>query len=223
MLINKSIKISFLVLSAILAGCATSRSEIKLAAPAASTVQAATGQVVVIRSVKDERVFEQEPGNPSTPSLGFEGANKASAELKLRAIARKRNGFGKALGDVMLEGNQTVESVVRDNLAASFEQAGYRVKSSGADYPSALIVDVRIKRFWAWMKPGFWSLTLSADIVTDLVLSGNVTPTTISVHAEDGRQLVTDSAWMEIIDAALTDYRAQALKKLPTAKNIAKN
>lgn len=108
MLINKSIKISFLALCVILAGCATSRSEIKLVAPAASTVQAATGQVVVIRSVKDERVFEQEPRNPSTPSLGLDGANKASVELKLRAIGRKRNGYGKALGDVVLEGNQTV-------------------------------------------------------------------------------------------------------------------
>lgn len=212
------------MLCAILAGCATSRSEVKLSVPAANTTQAAAsnGYVVVIRSVKDERVFEQEPSNPGTPSLGFEGASKAAAELKLRAIARKRNTFGKALGDVMLEGNQTVESVVRANLTASFEQAGYRVITGGTDDPSVLVVDVRIKKFWAWMQPGFWALTLNADIATDLVLSGSVVPTTVSVHVEDGRQIVTDGAWIEIIDAALTDYRTQAATKLAPAKIAAK-
>ena len=34
--------------------------------------------------------------------LGFEGSAKSTAEIKARAIGRKRNGFGKALGDVLI-------------------------------------------------------------------------------------------------------------------------
>jgi hypothetical protein len=38
------------------------------------------------------------------------------AEVKARAIGRKRNTYGKALGDMVLEGGQTVEGVVREYL-----------------------------------------------------------------------------------------------------------
>jgi hypothetical protein len=97
--------IALLCVGTILAGCATSRSEIRLSSPApAATPQATTtDRAVVIRSVHDERVFEQAPDDPSTPSLGFEGASQASDDLKARAVGRKRNSFGKAMGDILLE------------------------------------------------------------------------------------------------------------------------
>jgi uncharacterized lipoprotein YajG len=220
MKITASVNVCLIALCAVLTGCATSRSEIKLAGPVANapTSSVSNGPIVVIRSVKDERVFEQAPSNPSTPSLGFEGSDKASAELKARAIGRKRNGFGQALGDVTLADNQTVESVVRENLTAAFEQAGYRVKNIATDDPSVVVADVHIKKFWAWVKPGFLAITLSTDIATDISLSGAVEPVVISVHAEDGRQIVPESAWIEIVGTALTDYRAQAAQKLPAPK-----
>jgi hypothetical protein len=167
----------------------------------------------VIRSVKDERTFEQAPEDPSTPSLGFGGADQASTELKSRAIGRKRNGFGKALGDVLLQTGQTVEGVVRENLAAALEHAGYHVKGEDAAGPSPLIIDVHVKQFWAWTQPGFWAITLSANIATDLDLSGKASPTTIRVHAEYRRQAATEGAWMEIVAKALDDYRAEVAAK----------
>lgn len=209
---------AILFVCAALAGCATSRSEIKLGSPVATTPDAAapSGRIAVIRSVTDERIFEQAPGEASTPSLGFEGADKATADIKARAIGRKRGGFGKALGDVLLQEGQTVESVVRENLAAALRQAGYQVRSEGAPGPSTLFIDVRIKQFWSWIQPGFWSITVNANIATDLALSGAAAPTTVSVHAEDSRQIVTDGTWMEIVAKALDSYRAEVVTKAKT-------
>lgn len=202
---------------ALLSGCATTRSEVKLTAPAASTSQApANGRVAVIRAVKDVRVFEQAPATASIPSLGFEGASQATLELKARAIGRKRNGFGKALGDVVLENGQTVEGVVRANLTAALQQAGFQVRDMANAGPSPLIIDVRITQFWAWLQPGFGAVTLNSNIETALDLSGpgagSLPP--IMVHTEDSRQIVTESAWIEIVDKGLATYRAQASGKL---------
>ena len=210
--------LTLIAILGVLAGCATSRSEIRLNSPAAASADAVTpnGKTVVIRSVTDERVFEQSPKDPSTPSLGFEGSAQASADTKSRAIGRKRNGFGKAMGDVLLQSGQTVESVIRENLKAAFEQAGYQVKTEEAAGASPLLVDVHVKQFWAWFQPGFWALTLKSNISTDLTLSGTQSPTTISVHAEETRQMATEGAWMEIVEKALKEYRAEVTTKSKT-------
>lgn len=184
----------------------------------------ASGQVVVIRSVRDERVFEEAPRDPSMPSLGSGGAAHASADIKSRAIGRKRNGFGKALGDVLLESGQTVEGVIRENLAAALQQAGYQVRSENFAGASPLVIDVDIKQFWAWFQPGFWQITLNANIATDLHISGGATPTVVSVHAEDKRQAATERAWIHIIDKALQAFRtdvAAKTKEMPCSSNSA--
>jgi uncharacterized lipoprotein YajG len=207
--------IALLFASAILAGCATTRSEIKLSGAAAvASPQTTSGRAVVIRSVTDERMFEQAPDDPSTPSLGFEGALRASAEVKARAVARKRGGFGKAFGDVLLENGQTVAGLVEENLTAALQQAGHRVAAEGAAGPVPLVVDVHIRQFWAWFQPGFWAIRLSANIETELQVSGASSPINIKVHEEDSRQVATDGAWLEILEKVLLAYRTQAVSKL---------
>lgn len=114
-----------------------------------------------------------------------------------------------ALGDVLLQKDKTVESVIRENLAAAFSQAGYQVLDSGSDNISPLTVDVTIKEFWAWFRPGFWALTLSTNIVTDLKFSNAENPITIEIHAQDSRQMATDKAWVEIVEKALEQYRLE--------------
>lgn len=197
----------------LLTGCATSRSEVRLSSPGAAVdTPSSDGKVVVIRSIRDDRIFEEAPKDPSTPSLGFGGAEAASAEIRARAIGRKRNGYGKALGDVLLENGQTIEAVIGENLTAALRQAGYRVQSSSGD-ADAVQLDVRIKRFWAWFQPGFWAITLNANISTELVVDGKATPISIDVDAQDKRQAATDKAWVEIVDQALQAFRAAATAK----------
>ena len=214
MALKHSYRLASLIACVVLAACATSRSEVKLGAPAAAPAeQTGATRFAVIRSVKDERVFEEAPVDPSVPSLGFEGAAQATDEIKARAIARKRNTLDMAMGDVLLQKGQTVEDVVRDNLTAALRQAGYQVRSADNAGPSALIVDVHIKQFWAWVQLGFWALTFKANISTSLDLSGTASASTITVHAEDSGQVATDSAWVRVVDRALDAYRSQATEK----------
>ncbi|MGZ5584871.1 MAG: hypothetical protein ACXWF2_17345 [Usitatibacter sp.] len=194
-------------------GCAVGRSEVKLTGPGAEAPPVSGARVAVIRSVKDERTFEQAPREPSTPSLGGEGANAASAETKSRAIARKRGGYGQAMGDVLLEPGKTVEGVVRDNLAAALRKAGYDVRDAGSAGASPIFIDARIRKFWAWFTPGFGSITLRANVDTDLTISGSNPPVNVSVTAEQSGMLATESMWIEVIDKALQLYRDQAASK----------
>jgi hypothetical protein len=212
---NISAKIAALFMCVTMVGCATSRSEIELGSPQkiSSGSVASSRQTAVIRTIKDERVFQQDSRNPSVPSLGFEGSALATAETKARAVGRKRNTYGKALGDVLLRSGQTVEGVIREYLASALEQAGYQIKSEDVAGPLPLLIDVHITQFWSWFLPGFWSITLNTNIATDLDLSGTAAPVTVSVHAEDSRQVATDSAWVNIIGKALEAYRTQVITK----------
>lgn len=220
MLRARVLAVLLLAASIVLGGCATSRSEIRLTSPAApqSTTPNTNAPTAFIRTVKDDRAFEQAPKEPSTPSIGFEGATQATAEAKLRAIGRKRNTYGMALGDVFLQNGQTVESVVRENLAAALRDSGYNVRNDAGVGTSSLVIDIRIRKFWAWLQPGFWAVTVNADIATDLTLSTTSTATPVVVHVEDARQFVTDSAWLETIDKALQAYRREATQKLHGGK-----
>jgi hypothetical protein len=206
-----------LLFCATLVGCATSRSEIKLHSPtvvAPAATASSAQHVVVIGKISDERVFAETPDDPSMPSLGFGGAGQATDDVKARAIGRKRNTYGKALGDVLLQPGQTVESVIRENLITAFQQAGYQVKGQGDAGSSPLVVDVHIKQFWAWFTPGFWAVTLSDNIATDLVINSTGTPVVVSTHVEDKRQVATEDAWMQIVDKGLDAYRVEVANRM---------
>jgi hypothetical protein len=204
-----------LLVCAGLIGCATTRSELNIAGPAPAKAPAAkTGKTIVIRSVTDERVFEQAPKQPNIPSLGFEGSDKATAEVKARAIGRKRGGFGKALGDVLLENGQTVTGLVRQHLTSALEQAGYQVVNDAAKAPAGTpAVDVRIKQFWTWVNPGFWQIHLTNHITTDLAFSGPSNSIVIDLEKTDGYQVIVEGDWTKLVGQALDEYRNQVVAK----------
>lgn len=197
-----------------LVGCATSRSEIKLSEPAvpATSASPAKNKTVLLRNVTDERVFEEAPSSPSTPSLGFEGSAKSAAEIKARAIGRKRNGFGKALGDVLLENGMTVSQVMRKNLKSSLQQAGFKVAENAADAGSSpIVMDAHVKKFWAWFTPGFFAVSVGTQISTELVMENKGFPIVINLETSENHMAVTEGTWIEDIDKALLKYRSEAV------------
>jgi hypothetical protein len=213
---SSPVSIALLLAGALLAGCATSRSEVRLESPPATSAppMAPATKSVVIVTITDERVFEESPSDPSIPSLGFEGAGKASEDVKSRAVARKRGGFGKAMGDVLLENGQTVVGLVRENLTAAIRDAGYEVLAAPAPGTSPLMVDVHVKKFWGWFQPGFWAIALHCNIETQLAVAGRAEPVVISIHSEDSRQMATEGAWMQNLQHALQAYRTEATARL---------
>lgn len=198
----------------LLAGCATSRSELALSIPNPNGQDYAdVGRSVVIGEVVDLRDFEESPRDPSIPSLGHGGVSQASDEIMARAVARKRNGYGKALGDVLLRDGQTVAGVIRASLTNALQGAGYRVvdESPGLE-GDAPIFDVYIYEFWSWLNPGFWAISLNTKISTDVVVRSNGAQEGVNVQLQDRRQLATDSAWGEIIEEALLEYQEQSAR-----------
>jgi len=198
----------------LLAGCATNRSEILPANPvtALAAKPPTKDRAILIRSVRDERVFAEQSKDPNVPTLGFEGAAHASADVKARAIGRKRNTFGQPMGDILLERSATVADVVRENLSAAFSEAGYKVTTNTADAGERpLVVDVRVKQFWEWFEPGFWALTLHVNIETNLEGPDLHEPIVVGVAAKHSYQAASDDSWLEVLEEALKEYRGRVL------------
>jgi hypothetical protein len=193
---------------ALLSACAVSRSEITI--PPEASTQPANGVAVVV-SPMDARRFEAAPATPSIPSLK-EPSQINDTQITSRALARKRNGYGAALGDVLLAPPQTVASLVGDAVTAGLRDSGYRVlEPNDPSYASAPKVNVRIVEFWSWVTPGFAQIKL--DNVTQLVLDGNLpalaTPVTISVRDTKGYGAIFESDWGLFIASALAKVREQ--------------
>ncbi len=198
-------------LALVASGCATNRGEMALrVAPAA--VATTGGTPVFIDSITDNRAFENKPSEPSTPSLkGGKGA-VASEEIKLKAVARKRNAYGKALGDIVLEGGQTVPSVMRDLLRESFHAAGYAVVDDrvklGAD---GIEVDVKIEKFWAWATPGFFAASIESQLETSIVVTQNGKEREVAVrgYGKNSVQTGREANWVLAYERGFEDFKAK--------------
>lgn len=197
---------AFVAFALALGGCASigtfGRSELTMPpAPAAAAIDAAA-PAVVIRSVSDERVFEVAPRDPSTPSLGPEGGD---ASVQARAVGRKRDGYGRAIGDVLLAPGETVEGLMRQHIVAAFQQAGVRVIDEAEATPETPRVDVRIERFWAWLHPRFM-IHQNTHIEARFTVAG-AEPVVVTGHSDGEGPLPPDSVWIQMFETALTAFR----------------
>lgn len=196
-------------------GCATNRGilDVRVTEPQ----NPASGRTVVIARVTDCRVFELAPKQASIPSLkGGEIGDKA---ITSRAIARKRNGYGKALGDILLPEGRTVEALVREALMKSFRDAGYRVidgAASGNDKANAIPVEADIEQFWSWMTPGFWALSLEFE--AKVKIKGDVPSfkngETVRGYIELHTQAAGTGAWLNTINKGVAAFGEEVKKRL---------
>ena len=197
-----------MVISALLlGGCATSRSIINVPMPASAGLASLNGKDIKINSVTDKRTFEVSPSEPSTPSL--DPSEEQGDKIRARAIARKRNTYGRGLGDILLPEGKTVEALIEDALRQGFIESGYRV--IGSNEPATAntyIVDAQISKLWSWMNPGFWAITLSSEISTDIDIKhgSTITKQAVAAKASDTFQVATESNWGVMMQRALKAY-----------------
>lgn len=207
-----SIKVlASLAATIILTGCAVGRSELNIQAPTPHP-STTTNKDVFISSVIDKRTFLVKPPSPDIPSLDPSGDKSDSVQS--RAIGRKRNGYGMALGDLILQGDETVQSITQKSIQAALTEKGYNVlRNRDQITESTYVIDANINKFWAWMNPGFMTITLSSEISTDLVIqsAGQTETKQISVKAADSFAAATESNWTEIIQKSIQLY-VDALK-----------
>jgi hypothetical protein len=202
-----------LAVALFLTGCATSRSVVTLKTSANQAP--ATGPAVRLEKIEDVRLFEIAPSSPSTPSLSDDAVTNDA--IRVRAIARKRNTYGAALGDVLLPEGASVSMLVRDAMTQSFHEAGYRVlKATDPGYEQATPVQARINKLWAWFSPGFWAITLTSnyDIVISSPLPALQSNGTFSGQVQNSMQLATDEDWAAIVSKSLDDFSGRLKEKL---------
>jgi hypothetical protein len=208
MMVRKILAVAALVL---LAGCATNRAEVDVLRPGDTQTPAPSNGKKVYISAVDDRVFQIKPSSSDIPSLKYDEIDDKS--ITERAIARKRNNFNMAIGDVLLPEGRTVSELVGNAVATAYRQAGYEVVSSpGARDVSE--VKVNIIEFWSWY---------SAEGVLDKVLRNKSllqikapgTPVqTVKTLVSENVKVATDTDWKTITESGLEAITQETLKQL---------
>jgi uncharacterized lipoprotein YajG len=197
-------------------GCATSRSVVSVGNPTAYNNTNPSDGIAVKIVATDARSFELKPATPDIPSLK-DGAIGNTA-VTSRAIGRKRNGYGKALGDVLLPDGQTVAMITQNALANGFRQAGYRVLNAGdPGFDQAVQVDAQVRQYWSWVSIGFWAITLHCRVEAEMTapLDGLRTGLHVDALAEKQAAAAFEEDWQNIANEGLSVFTTNVAQKLP--------
>ena len=210
------------VLCLALIGCATSRSSLNIQVPMAvqPSQEDSIGQIY-IRSVVDQREFQDRPSSPDVPSLRGKKASKASAELKSQAIGRKRNSMGQALGDFVLEGS-TVKELIYHLTRNALSSLNYEVTNDKeAAKPDAIILDVKINKLWSWFVPGFSWIHIRSNILTtnEFTWPDKMAKTLmVEASVEESYQIATNSNWRRTLVSSTEYFERRAKIKFKELK-----
>jgi hypothetical protein len=194
-------------------GCATNRGvlDVKIDVPE----NPVSDKAVSIVRVTDIRQFEVAPRDASVPSLRGDGTNDPA--LKARAIARKRNGYGKALGDIVLPEGRSIEDLAREALTKAFIEAGYKVIDDGSTYEGKIIpIEADIEQFWSWFTPGFWSVALQFE--AKIKIKGDIMHfeegETVRGHVKLHTQAAGTRAWLKTINKGIENLIEEIKNRL---------
>jgi len=210
---------SKIVLSSVLivgmTGCVSTRGLVSLESPVKQMgTQQINSKTAVIKIVQDKRVFEDKPKQANIPSLKG-GLKKATAADKAKAIARKRNGYGKAMGDIFLK-DETVVSVFEKRIESALLHSGYTVVPAAQAQKPDLVLTVKVDKFWSWMQPGFSYVTLNTEIETEIYDANNSAKAPIRTYTKISKPtaMATGSRWIVTINEALNDYESRLVEQL---------
>lgn len=198
--------VSFALLALVVlstSGCVTGRRSIALETPTTVATSSNRG-TVALASVVDQRVFQNKPSDPSTPSIDGD-VNKANRDVLKTMIGRQRNGWGKAMGDIQLTGGDTVEAQMRHLVAEGFRRRGYSVsESQSGDHVARVAID----KFWAWFTPGFWAVDFEAQLSCELSIdtAGSARKVTVTGYGKNVGQVASDLNWQQAYERAFTDF-----------------
>ena len=195
-------------------GCAASRSTFDLSV--AQREHSDANAYVKLLQVTDQRRYEVNPRDPSIPSLG-DAAQIDDQAITSRALARKRNGWGMALSDILLPEGRTVEQVVREAVTKALADKGYAVVEPGdIHYATASPLKVDVQKFWSWMTPGFFTISLEFEgtlsMQSDAIL--DLKQEMVRGYSHGNFLAATDGAWQETMQEGMTDLISNISAKL---------
>ncbi len=208
--------ITSLILLSLLSGCIMGRSvvDLKVAEPIGNPIN---GAAIRIIEVKDKRLFEKDPEIPETPSLSQN--EKDTPEIRSRAFARKRNGYGAAVGDVLLPEGVTVVSIIEKELINTFRKAGYQVLTEAdAGYKAAKPIQVEIHQFWSWVIMGWGRIgTVGQLKITGDLGKGTDIHIISNQYQTEPSGFLTDNVWVEGSTAGLKSLMSKVENYLKTS------
>ena len=186
-------------------GCVTGTRSLELPTPMVETAEQTAG-TIYISTIEDSRQFEQKPAQASTPSVTGKLAD-TTAEQRARLIGRQRNGYGKAMGDVALANESTVQQEVRRLLEAGFKKRGYAIVT---DLNADNVATVDIQKFWGWFRPGFASVGFESDIQCGINVetADKAHTLVVSGHALNKGQVASDANWIKSFRLTIEDFMA---------------
>jgi uncharacterized lipoprotein YajG len=198
-------------LGLMLGGCVTGRRTISLGIPAASAAAEEVKDQFSLGPIADQRLFENEPGDPSTPSIDGDVTNLTPAQ-RSTFIGRQRGSFGKAYGDIVLPAGETVQMKVAELVRQGFARRGHAIAATQNGGNS---VSIEIQDFWAWFTPGVFYFTFEAKLDCRFVViqNGQTTRFHVKGYGENKGQVVKDGNWQEAYAPAFEDF----LKNLDVA------
>lgn len=185
---------SALLALGVLTGCVTGTRSIS--PTVASVPDAGVDRGAVhIASIQDARRFEDDPRDPSTPSVSEGNVADLSAHKAATLVGRQRNTWGRAMGDVELSGGATVMDEMRKLLTEGLESRGYTVVDDDA---APLVLAVDVEEFWAWFTPGMWSVSFESRIAASLnaVRGAPDQPLRVKGHGINRGQVASDANWV---------------------------
>jgi hypothetical protein len=191
----------------IASGCATNRSTLNIGTPSLQSNSACNAATVVSVSAFDNRSFQDNPSDPAIPSIGFGGLATADKSMLSRAIGRKRNGFGKALGDVFLGEGQSVQGLVTESVVKALEgMDACRKLATKVGSPADLRISV--KEFWSYLDVTFTHLILTTRIVARISM-GEREEEIVSIESTR-YMVVTEKKWTDCMKRALLKFETKA-------------
>ena len=196
------------VIAALQTGCVVGRRTIALPVPAAASAAPAQKGTVYLESVTDERRFENNPAEPSTPSVDGD-VTAMSAEQRSMMIGRQRGGFGNAMGDIALPAGDSIQKRTTALFEEALKRRGYALSTDASAENKAAI---SVKEFWAWFTPGMWSVSFEARIscVLSINTAAGAKEITLTSQSYNGGQVASDANWRIAYERAFEDF----LKKL---------
>src|SRR5919201_4639639 len=198
----------------VLTGCATTRGVVDV--PTKMVSNPPGGPIVLIDRVTDRRVFEIDPRQANVPSL-MNDAEIKDPTITSRAVARKRGGFGKALGDVLLPEGRTVMQVVEEALTRSLRESGLRVvDKQDPQAAAATPIEADVEQFWAWFRPG--AFQVAVEFESSVRLTSRL-PALRGSELVNGSSRVTGMAatsetWQEAITKGVDDLVRNTRERL---------
>lgn len=172
------------------------------------------GPAVLVREVRDARVFQETANRKQTPSLT---GDARAPGARARAVGRQTNAAGRPGANVMLAAGQSVESLVGDAVARALRGAGFRVVQAGdADLAAARRLDVSIEELWMWETvPSMGAVT---NVRLRVRLSGPLPALEAGEAIEAGHKLVsggfTYDMWRQTLERGLDEWTQRAEGRL---------